>query len=626
MRTKVTLFLSLAGLLASVAPAQQPSMVPYLPAETLMTMSMPDFDASMADFQSMPMAKIWREEEVQNFFQGAREMLQQKIDEAMGQAREMHEQGAMPVDPEMLMKLRVRGMSMAITKLAMQQGDMGPMPTFGVMMHLDFGPTAPQWFNLMQMGMGMLGQTGMMEREEFDVGDAKVIAMKPVTAPDGLEMGLNVAMLKDGVILGTLLDDVRGTVERMQKGEAALGATDDYKSMVQRTNADGADMQMFMRPSAMMDFGLSALSMAAEFEPDMAMVDVEGVGRAMDALGMRSMRWMAVSSRYEDGKCVTTSFVNAPAPERKGFFAGGDKAVDMEFLKWVPQDAVSFSAMTMEPMSLYDAITGAVRAYSPDMAEMVMAQLGQMEEKVGFNLRDDLFGAIGDSMITWSMPMASITAPPEMAVLVKVNDEQKVVKVLKSLCAMSGGDLELEEAEKRGVKSYQLRVNIDPTEGMGMNPLEAINPSFAFNKGYMVLGFSASDIRRVFQRMDRTDDDGKKDIRNNKEFADYVATLPKSAQSISFTDWKATFESYYQIVSSLLAFLPPSEDLPLDMQMLPDSSTMTKHLFGSLTYATADAEGFTSKSTSPMGPEVVAALVAGVAVGVAVASSMQGGF
>ena len=187
---------------------------------------------------------------------------------------------------------------------------------------------------------------------------------------------------------------------------------------------------------------------------------------------------------------------------------------------------------------------------------------------------------------------------------------------------MSDGQVELEEAEKRGVKTYQIRLNID-MQGMPMNPLESINPSFAFNKGYMVASFSASDIRRAFQRMDRTEDDPKTDIRGNKEFAAYAEKLPEGVQSISFTDWKTQFESGYQTVSSLVAFLPPSEDIPFDWQMLPDSSTLTKHLYGSLSYLKADANGYLSTTTGPFGPEVMMLLGAMVAAGVAVGATMR---
>jgi hypothetical protein len=201
-----------------------------------------------------------------------------------------------------------------------------------------------------------------------------------------------------------------------------------------------------------------------------------------------------------------------------------------------------------------------------------------------------------------------------MAVLVKVTDEGKLVKVLKNLAKLTNGMVEIEEGEKRGVMAYQIKVNFDPTQGMGgVNPFDIFQPTFAFKDGYMVAGFSASDVKRVFQRMDRKEDDPKGDIRGNKEFAAIAAQIPTGVTSLSFTDWKSNFESLYQVATGLLAFVPMGDEVPIDMSLLPDSANLTKHLFGSLTYSKADASGAETVTLSPFGPEV--AMVAGAAIG-----------
>ncbi|MGE3350189.1 MAG: hypothetical protein AB7O84_00545 [Planctomycetota bacterium] len=617
---------ALLGSLAAAGVAQKQSMLPYLPASTIMAMSVPDIDASLAEFASMPLAKMWREEEVQDFVRDAREMAHTKFEEAMEQARKMHQQGMFPLDPDQLLNLRLRGGSFALTRMNITEGDFGPMPEVGLLLHLDFGSTAQQWFGLAQMGLTILEQSGQAEVEEFLVGDQKVRAFVPTMAPAGMSMGLHVAMVGDSLLIGTLREDVTGVLANMQSGKQELVATEAYKNSAQHLMVDGAEAEMFMRPGPLFDFGMQGLRIATQVNPKLrklTWLDIDGIGRAIDAMGLRGVQSVAGVSSYKDGKAVSTTFVAAPAPGRKGFLAGHDKTLDTAFLRWVPKDAVSFMATTMEPMTIYDTLVSALQAYDPKIAEMAMGHLAGMEQKIGFNLRDDLFGAVGDTVVTWSMPMASMMAPPEVAILIKVNDQDKVVKVLQTLCGMSKGRVELDEAEKRGVKTYQFRLNLDNMQGMGgFNPLDMMNPSFAFKDGYLVAGFSPSDIRRVFQRMERTEDDPKGDIRGNKEFAAYANQLPEHMQSMSFTDWKAEFESWYQMLSGLLAFMPQSEDVPFDMQMLPDASTLTKHMFGSLSYSTVDGSGISSTTISPFGPEVAAVLVVALAAGGLAAAGM----
>ena len=300
------------------------------------------------------------------------------------------------------------------------------------------------------------------------------------------------------------------------------------------------------------------------------------------------------------------------------------KTIDTSFLKWVPKDAVGFGAGTLDVMSVYDALVKGLEAYDPEFAKRAMAHLAAMEKQLQFNVRDDFFGSIGDHYISWSMPMGTISSPPELAILVKVKDEAKLVNVLKNLAKLSNGMVEIEEGEKRGVMAYQIKVNFDPTQGMGgVNPFDMFQPTFAFKQGYLVAGFSASDVKRVFQRIDRKEDDPKGDIRGNKEFAAVAASIPAGVTSLAFTDWKSNFDSLYQVACGLLAFVPVGDQVPIDMSLLPDSANLTKHLFGSLSYSKADAAGSESVVVSPFGPEVALLVAALAAGGAAVAFSMR---
>ena len=313
---------------------------------------------------------------------------------------------------------------------------------------------------------------------------------------------------------------------------------------------------------------------------DMPMLDFDGVQRAMKAMGMSNMGTLGMSMSYEDGKAVTKSTYAYAA--NAGTTASAH-TVDTSFLRMVPKDAVAFSAGALDTASIYDMLIKGVQAYDADMAEMMLADLAQMESQLGFTIRGDLLGSIGDHYIRWSMPMGTISAAPEMAVLVKVNSEENLVGALKNIAALSQGMIELEEATKRGLKTYQLIVTGDPMDGMGMNPLEMFQPTFAFKDGYMVMGFSASDVKRVFKRMSR-EDNPKGDIRSNKQFMAIADQIPEGVNSLSFTDWRADFESIYQMLTGVLAFIPMPEDVPVDMSMIPDSETLTQHLYACLLY------------------------------------------
>lgn len=614
----------LASLLLLVAPmAAQASIsiLPFLPKDTIMAVAAPDLSMSAAEFAQLPLAKMWAEEDVQAFFADLKAMAMKQFDEGMKQAKEMHAQGALPFDPEQLMQLRLRGATFAVTQMQMTMGDFGPLPKFGMVLHLDFGPSSAKWMSIIQTGLGMMEQEAGEElvKTEGKVGEITTMSFTPKNAR-GMQMGLNLAMVPEGILIGTLSEDVAGIVDHMQKKSAILTQTAQYLATAKQIDVGGAECEMFMRPQPMIDFAMGAMRMGAE-QGAFDGVDMDGVDRAMKAMGLTDLGAMGAASKYVDGKAVTQSFAGAS----KLSATMASKPIDTSFLKWVPKEAVSFSSGGLDMMAIYDMLDRGLKAYDPEFAKEALAQLAEIEKQLGFNIRGDLFGSLGDHYISWSMPMGSISSAPEMALLMKVTDETKLVNVIKSLAKLSDGMVEIEEGEKRGVKAYQLRVNVDPSEGMGMNPFDFVQPTFAFKNGYMVLGLSASDVKRVFQRMDR-EDDPKGDIRSNKEYAAVAGSIPAGVDSLSFTDWKVNFESWYQIATGALAFVPISEEVPIDMSLLPDSATLTKHLFGAVSYTRSDSNGQHSVSIGPFGPEamlLIAGFLGGAAAGVA---SMRGGF
>ncbi|MBL8734165.1 MAG: DUF3352 domain-containing protein [Planctomycetes bacterium] len=604
---------SLASIALLALPvAAQGSVMPYLPKDTIFAASTPDLTTTVADFAKMPLAKMWAEEEVQNFLADVKELAKKQWEQGMQQAKQMHEQGALPFDPEQLASLRVTGGTVALTTLSLAMGDHGPDPRIGVLVHLDFGSSATTWKSLIQMGLGMLqSEAGrQITLEETMVGDVKLTTFKP--SRQKIEMGLSVAVLPSGVLIGTLASDVSSVIENMQKKTPVLAASAHYQAAAKHLDQGGVEFEMYMRPDPAIDFALQGLRMAAQFNDDFAEVDMDGVERALKAMGLRDLGTIAGTSTYVEGKSVTRGVhVSGDAAGT----AAAPRSIDMAFLKWVPKDAVSFEAGTMDISSYYDAIVRGLEAYDADLAKQVLGQLEQMEQQLGFSVSKDLFGSIGNQYISWSMPMAQM-ATPEVAMLLEVKDEAKLVNALKKMADLSQGAVEIEEGEKRGVKAYQLHINADPMGGMGFNIFEMIQPTFAFKNGFMVIGLSAMDVKRVFQRMDR-EDDPKGDIRGNKEFAAVAASIPAGVQSVAFTDWKTNFESLYQLMTSLLTFVP-MDDLPIDTALLPDAASLTKHLFASVSYSKTSGNVTESVATSPFGPEMMA-LGIGVGVGVGAA-------
>jgi len=615
MRPQTLLGLSVLSAL-SVAPARAQSIHDYLPASTMAVISVPDLVGSMERFQSMPLAKMWHEDEVQEFIGDLMDMANSQWDQMMAQGRQMHENGDLPVSPDELMKLRMMGGTFAVTQFSIGMSEWGePIPDIGIVLQLDFGDSADAWFKLINMGTGLIEQEAGddLVKSTFDVGGTSLTTWAP--ANDEVPFSLNIARVGNTLVFGTKTDELAGILQALASQTPKLSASPAFRAANGPLGIAQPEMTAFVQVQPIIDMVLGAVRVIVEAEG--APIDVDGVARAIDAMGFNSIKSSASASAYQNGECVTKSYTVSPAPERKGFFGGSAKILDMDFLRWVPKDAVSVSATTMDVTTMYDALVGGMRAYDNDLAEQMLGALADYEKELGISVKEDLFGAFGDQFVTWSMPMVAMGSPPEMAFLFKVKDEKRLLETLGTLTQLSEGMVELDAVNRRGIEAHQIRVNMD-MGNMMMNPFDMFVPTFSFKDGYMVMGFSAGDVKRVFDRMDR-EDDPKGDIRGNAEVAALMGRLPEAGvTSVSFTDWKASFEGLYQMVTGVLAFVPMDQDIPVDLALLPESTTLTQHLSGGMSYTVADGNGYTTVAHAPFGPEIL--------IGVAVAAGAAAGF
>lgn len=633
-RTFLAAALAPAALLLSAAPRAQGPLARALPQDTLMYLSMPDLDTTIEEFQQTALAKIWREPQVQDFFTPVMNLVEQQWSQGLEQAREAHKQGMLPFNPDDLVKMRIHSVAFAVTQmgLEMREGMTEPLPKFGVVVHLDFGDSAAIWQNVINTGLAMLqAEAGNeIQVETKELAGAKITMLRATEMPD-FPMGLDVAFVGNGIVLSTLAGDTQSILTNLG---AKAGGTSSSDTLAKSANFlrtstkldyHGTELEFYLRPGALFDFVGNTLRLAREHAPDFPpMINVEGIERAITALGLRSFDAIGATWHYRGDRAVADSFVSMPADARQGFTAGVSKPLDMGFLRWVPKDAVSFSASRMSLGGVYGSLVGALEAYDENLAKMALGQLQQLEQQLELSLEKDVFGALGDELVTWSMPMASMTGLPEMAFIVKVNNQEGLIKSLQKLAALSRGMVGVDKVERRGTTYWQVQVRMDDLDQFGgMNPFQMFTPTFAFKGGYLVGGLSTSDVRRASERMDRADDPAG-DIRSNAEFKAYIEQIPAQASSLSFTDWKTQFDGYYQILSGLMALIPFDETVPIDPALLPESSTITKHLFGACSWSLDGNDGVASHSVSPFGPEMVVMLGAAVLGGAGAVLAVRG--
>ena len=619
-----------AAALASSLLAQGPLFKRALPAHTIGFLSAPDLQASAAEFDGSALAKMWHEDEMQDFISEGLVMLQQEWETGLKELEEMYSAGGFPISPADLLNLRLDGLGIALTRLEVgsEPTTVQQLLTVGVLVHLDLGESAAVWKNIVDFALASLQQEAGGEVETTTATIAGGVDLTTLSMP-GTDMSINVAIVGNNLVLGTLTDEVKTFVAALQEGGAGtdgLSANANYRATENHLSPAGAELEAYLDLDAIADFAISGMRILATETPDWPVeLSVDGLERAITAFGLRSIKTLGLTSSYEDEKTVTRLFAYAPEAERKGIFAGEAKNVDMSFLKWVPVDATSVSAMRLDTGVVYSSLVAALRANDPQMADAILGQLSAVEQEFGVNVEEDLFGALGDQIVWWSEGIQNLMAPtPDMAIVVAVSDEERLLANLLRASEMSQGLFGFPSSERRGVKTWRLDVNPVGLDPEILQVVEMATPSFTFKDGYLVVAFSPGDVRKAVQRMDR-EDDPKGDIRSHAEFKAYLGTLDQQqVQIFAWQDWRVGFENAYSAAATMLNIGISADQLPVDLTLLPEAETLSQHLFSSLSWISQGPDGFTSTSFSPIGPEILALVAVGVgAVGWLVVGEMR---
>jgi hypothetical protein len=249
---------------------------------------------------------------------------------------------------------------------------------------------------------------------------------------------------------------------------------------------------------------------------------------------------------------------------------------------------------------------------------MAASEIAKVEEGLGFSIQKDAFGAFSDEIINYSMPVSGLMATPEMVFMLGCKDSQKTLGVLKKLCGMSEGVVSISEVA--GEESlYSVDLTLDEFGG-GMDPTGMLDPTIGFKNGYFIFALSRSDVKGAIARFAGSNEP---DVRENAAFKPYLEMIPQGVGSVSFTDVASTIDGIYGSLSGIIGMVPIPPEVPVDVGLLPSTETITKHLFGSVSWSRTIPKGFMAENVGPFGPEMMIGVV-GLAAGVGVGAAMMG--
>jgi len=193
---------------------------------------------------------------------------------------------------------------------------------------------------------------------------------------------------------------------------------------------------------------------------------------------------------------------------------------------FIPAD-VDGAAVTRQGLAnVWDLLMGMIQKMGP-MAMMVPMQLTQMEQGLGFSIRNDLLGSLGDEIISAEQYAGfdENGAPKANQVVgFSIKDKAKFESSIAALAKFAGqGFAALEESDLLGHKMYSIK---KPGNG----------PEISFVVADSYFFFSMGDIALLRKLLNQAKSPDGPSLWDDAEVKDIIATLPKDSTSLAVSN------------------------------------------------------------------------------------------
>jgi len=258
-------------------------------------------------------------------------------------------------------------------------------------------------------------------------------------------------------------------------------------------------------------------------------------------------------------------------------------------LATIPSDATIAMALRINAEAVFDTITSMVGQIEPRARGEMAQGIAMMEASLGFNLRNDVLKALGDSICIYNSPGEGGLVVTGVTAVIDVKDRESLAMVNERLIALFKAQMQREEEYRReeSGRYYRPSPRIEQFEFAGQtvyffNARESdvpVAPAWCLTEDKLIAALFPQNIKSYLSR--------------GAEF-EPITTLPKVAGlfegdagplAMMYVDTKSVFELVYPLVPMLLQVgLGELSRGGIDVNIgpLPSAPAIGRHLSGSV--------------------------------------------
>jgi hypothetical protein len=311
--------------------------------------------------------------------------------------------------------------------------------------------------------------------------------------------------------------------------------------------------------------------------------------------------------------------LNVPEDGRKGIFkilAGEAKEVKPP--QFVPADAVKFQRWRIDGLKTWNTIQQMVGDANPQYVNTLNFLLSTVESSAkekdpSFDIKKNLFGNIGDDMISYSKKpkgssLAEMSSPPSLFLLGSPNPEQ-LSSALSGMLTMMGQGAAPTERDFLGRKIHSIPLPSMPTGGA---KAEAKSINYASSGGYVAISTDTGILEEYL----RSSQGEAKSLRDTPGLSEAMQKVVGAGTSLfgygsEAETMRALFDFLKKDPSSaetLGGIGPLMGDVKIkewvDVSLLPDFDKISKYFYFSVYSGGATPDGLVFKAFSPTPPQL----------------------
>ena len=337
--------------------------------------------------------------------------------------------------------------------------------------------------------------------------------------------------------------------------------------------------------------------------------------KVISALGLGSLKSACLVMRESGDGSFLSAHITTSDDNHTGLlkiFALSAK--DANPPPFVPADAIKFSRVRLDGKQAWDTLQKTVAALSPNGLASInsvidMANSAAQQKDPGFDLRNNLFGNLGDDVVSYQKSptgdsLTALAAPPSLTLVASANPDQ-VIQSIKVIASMIAPQDTAPPREFMGHKIYSVSQRQQHTANGGtITPTPLLMSSAG---GYVAFSADAGILEEYL----RSSDGKMKPLSDTPGLADAFQRVGGTGGGLlGYQNQREVMRGTFKLLKNandsdmLMRLVPPAFHDWMDFSLLPDYDLVSKYFYMSVFGGNTTMTGTTINIFTPRPPQL----------------------